>query len=227
MKGYSHKTFIEAKTGKVRRIYSYNGKPCRRFELTGRLVDQLRGYLLIEKDLRNVIEWLGQLDAEFAKTAESTVRETKVWGMNPDRTQGLQMKALFVAALTVYAKGYTKCEGRPVKMERQQLAERYRSAHDDVMLYRHNFAAHSGSERIEDVRVALVIPRKSKRPVNPEIFVELIQPEAGISFSGDVSMLDLCEHAKSVVNTKIDTLLTKIAMEEVAPKGWDYWYQKE
>ncbi|WP_447578325.1 hypothetical protein [Achromobacter kerstersii] len=224
MAGYSHKTFIEANTGKVHRIYSYNGKPCRRFELTGRLVDQLRGYLLIEKDLRNVIEWLGQLNAEMEKLPSRPGRATKVWKFNPDRKQGLLMKALFVSSLTFYAKGYTKCEGRPVKMERQQLDENFRGVHDEVMRYRHNFAAHSGSEGIEHVRIALVIPRKAKRPVDPEIFVELNQPEAGLLLPGELSMLDLCEHARSVVKTKVDTLLKKIAVEEVAAKGWDHWY---
>ncbi|MEN5342671.1 hypothetical protein ABE599_03115 [Achromobacter mucicolens] len=224
MAEYSQKTFIESKTGKVHRIYSYKGKPCRRIELTGRLVDQLRGYLLIEKDLRNVIEWLGQLNAEIEKVSPVAGRATQVWKVNPDRKQGLLMKALFVAALTFYAKGYTKCEGRPVKMERKQLDEEFRGVHDEVMRYRHNFAAHSGSEKIEHVSIALVIPSRSKRPVNPEIFVELNQPEAGLLLPGKRSMLDLCEHARGVVKAKAETLLNKIAQEEVAAKGWDHWY---
>ena len=227
MKGYSDRSFIEERTGIVRRIYSYNGRPARRVELSGRVVDQLRGYVLIEKDLRNVAEWLKQLGIDPAEGEASGGRNPKrIWRRNPDRTEGLRGKGLFVAALTVYAKGFTKCEGRPVKMEKQQLDSRFHSLHDECMRYRHNFAAHSGAERIEDARIALVIPKKAKRTVQPMLYVELGQPDVVPPYVDGLSMADLCAQAHSVVQRKIALLMEKVN-EEVAGKGWDYWNQKK
>lgn len=225
MKGYAEKTILEKRSGKIHRIYTYDGKPCRRFELTGKVVNQLRGYLLIEKDLRNVISWLEQLDEEMRAASLGSQRGEKLWMTNPDRRQGLQNKALFVAALTFYAKGYTKCDGRPVKMEREQLDAKFRVLHDECMRFRHNFAAHSGRDRIEYVQTVLVLPQKSKRPVMPQIFKELLQPEVALPMDGELEMLDLCQHAKTVIQKKIDSLLQKVLKDEVLSKGWDHWYQ--
>lgn len=227
MKGYSVRSFIEERTGIVRRIYTHDGKPTRRFELSGRVVDQLRGYLLIEKDLRNVAEWLKQLGiAPAGDDAGDGQGSKRIWQLNPDRTEGLRGKGLFVAALTFYAKGFTKCEGRPVKMEKQQLDKRFHALHEECMRYRHNFAAHSGADRIEDARIALVIPKKAKRPVVPMFYVELGQPEVAPPYVDGLSMADLCSHAHIVVKRKADLLWEKVK-EEVASKGWDYWTQKK
>jgi hypothetical protein len=227
MKGYSDRSFIEERTGIVRRIYSYDGKPARRFELSGKVVDQLRGYVLIEKDLRNVAEWLKQLGIDPTGNEAGVGRTSKlIWRRNPDRTEGVRDKGLFVAALTFYAKGFTKCEGRPVKMEKQQLETRFHALHDECMRYRHNFAAHSGAGRIEDARIALVIPKKAKRPVVPMLYVELDQPDVVPPYVDGLSMADLCAHANAVVKRKMSLLMEKVK-EEVASKGWEYWDQKK
>ena len=57
------------------------------------------------------------------------------------------VKGLFVAALTIYGKRFTSCEGRRVKLEKKNLSEDFHETHDEAMAFRHNFAAHSGAKK--------------------------------------------------------------------------------
>lgn len=218
---WSVNEFLDKTTGKVYRRYTYKRKPCIRVVLNSKLSQQLAGWTLIEKDLRNVGVWLKEIESRHK---EAPKRKGESYGHSRDRDTYNLIKGLFVAALTFYGKCFSKCDGRPVKMERAQLEERYRVLHDECISYRHNFAAHSGAAKIESVEIALVFPEKLRAGVSPKIYHELFQPDlAWPSGDDEVTFQQLTEHARSLAKAKITRLSDKILHEEVLPKGYGYW----
>lgn len=218
---WSVSEFLDRASGKVYRRYTYKRKPCIRVVLNSRLSQQLAGWTLIEKDLRNVAVWLKEIESRHK---EAPKRKGESFGIGRDRETYNLIKGLFVAALTFYGKCFSKCEGRPVKLERAQLEERYRVLHDECISYRHNFAAHSGAAKIESVEIAVVLPEKFRSSVSPRIYHELSQPDlAWPSGDDEVSFQKLVEHARDIAGAKITRLSDKILHEEVLPKGYDYW----
>ncbi|PMQ14743.1 hypothetical protein [Janthinobacterium sp. AD80] len=214
------KEIVEPESGKIHRYY-YNGKPCKRVMVDTRLSKQLAGYVLIEKDLRSVIVWLKEIDS--IRASEPSVSGS-VHAIN--RKTYNVIKGLFVAALTFYGKCFTRCEGRPVKLERKQVEEKYRLKHDQLQNYRNNFAAHSGATDIENVKIAVIIPRLKKGYVHPEIYSELNQPDFFVAKSGEVDFIDVVENMRAVVLKKIQLLNEKIMKEEILPQGLDHWMKK-
>ena len=221
--GWSVNEFLDKSSGKVYRRYTYKRKPRVRVVLNSKLSQQLAGWTLIEKDLRSVSVWLNEIAAHHTDT---TKRKGESYEHSRDRETYNLIKGLFVAALTFYGKCFSKCEGRPVKMERVQLKERFRTLHDECLSYRHNFAAHSGAAKIESVEVALVFPEKLRVGVAPRIYRELIQPDLVWPSGDEVTFQQLVEHARDIAKAKISRLSDKILNEEVLPKGYNYWRKR-
>ena len=184
---------------------------------------QLAGYTLIEKDLRSVGIWLAEIDEIHS---DGPMRKGEHYAHGSDRKVYNVIKGLFVAALTFYGKSFSRCEGRPVKLERAQLGDEFRLTHDQCMKFRHNFAAHSGAARLEHVAIALVLPLKAKRPVLPKLYRELFQPDLVAPSQGEVQLAQLVQHARSIAVAKIELLSAKILKDEVYPMGQDYWLRK-
>lgn len=210
--------YVDKSNGKFHRIYKYKKKPCRSVYLTSRLSQQLAGYALIEKDIRSSLIWLKEIKSIVGDIDRKKDGNYKV---SRDRETFNIVKGLFVAALTFYGKGFTKCNGRPVKLERIQIDEKYRSIHDIAISYRHNFAAHSGAERLETAHIALVVPDKVKpgRPVPTNLYIEINQPDlAWHTKDNELWFIDLFEHVQQLAKDKIKNLRRKIMEEEVNPK---------
>jgi hypothetical protein len=220
---YAVKEVVEPRSGKVHRLYTYKRKPCRRVVLDTKLAAQLAGYTLIEKDLRNVLVWLAEIDRLHS---DGPTRKADHYATSPDREKYNLIKGLFVAALTFYGKCFSKCEGRPVKLERVQLREEFRVLHDTCMKYRHNFAAHSGAERLEHVEIVVVLPLQAKKAVLPNLYREIFQPDLLSPSNGELKLSELIEHVREVVIAKIDLLSKKILKEEVLPMGYEYWLKR-
>lgn len=221
---YEVKEVLEFKTGKVHRFYTFKKKACFRRLINSHLAKQMAGYCMIEKDIRTVGVWLDELDEMHT---DRPARKGEVFKRALDRKKYNVIKGLFVAALTFYGKCFSKCEGRPVKLERAQLDEKFLEMHDLFMSYRHNFAAHSGAAKLEYVDIVLVLPPKPKL-APPKIYSELFQPDLlSDNGSDEVSFKELITHVKSLVDAKINQLNEKIIKEEVLPKGFDFWIRKK
>lgn len=213
--------FVESQTNKVRRIYKYNGKNCKRVVLDTPMSKQLAGYVLIEKDLRSAALWLREIEKLLGD-------DINIVGSihSKDRERFNLIKGLFVAALTFYGKAFAQCEGRRIKLERKIISPEFIEVHDNAISYRNNFAAHSGAEFVEKAEIALVLPAKSKRGILPRLYREMTQPDFALHSKGQKSFLNLTEHVRSIAQGKIDMLMQKILAEEVLPKGYDYWNAK-
>ena len=126
--------------------------------------------------------------------------------------------------ITFYGKCYASCEGRRVKLERNQLGERFRDLHDYCIRHRNNFTAHSGAEKIETCKIALVYQEKTAKdkPVPYKVYSELFQPDAAYVVKekavDGVHLESLFEHARELVNKKRKNLSVKIYEEDIFPK---------
>ena len=218
-KPIEYKHYLDRVTGKAYRTYSYKRRPCKRIELRSRLVDQLAGYTLMEKDLRSVAIWLKEIEKLHT---DGPKRKTESFHNSQDREKYNLIKGLFVAALTFYGKCFTKCEGRPVKLERAQLDALFHEIHDSSISLRHNFAAHSGARRIEHVEIALVFPDRPTSTSPFQIFRELHQPDLFWPEPPDKTLHDLVAHVKQIVDAKITRLSEKVVKEEVLPNARKY-----
>ena len=211
---------VDRDTGKVTRSYSYKRYPCTRVLLTSKVAKQFTGWVLIEKDLRNVLIWLKKIASE---KEDFDQRKAARFVITKDKEKLHLLKGLFVASLTFYGKCFTKCDGRPVKLVPAQLDIRFRPIHEECMQYRHQFAAHSGEAKLEFADAALVFPKKFRTGVQPRIYRELYQPVDGWLSSNDELFIDLVEHARGVVNAKIGKLYDKLLEEEGIPIALAAW----
>jgi|SRR5690554_749592 len=205
-------TFIPGKG--LSNEYLYEEKPAPSVQMTDKISEQYGAYSLIEKDLRSVIIWLDEIE----KLAPEDLDRWK----NPAKMN--LVKGLFVAALTFYGKCFTSCEGRGVKLEKSMIDPEYLDLHDHIMKLRHNFAAHSGAENFEEVKVSLALHPSKKSAMKPQLYSELSQPDYLIG--EDVPFKALAESIRKKVFEKRarvgDTVLERV----VLPKGKMYWYKK-
>lgn len=223
--GWTSIDYVDKGTGKFHRIYKYKNKPCKSVYLKSRFSEHLAGYALIEKDIRSSLVWLRKIKE---LVGDYDGKKNGAFSINRDREKFNIVKGLFVASLTFYGKCFSKCDGRPVKLERNQLEEKFRAIHDVAISYRHNFAAHSGAMRLESARIALVVPDKIKhgKEVPTNIYTEINQPDlAWHSKDEELWFIELLEHAQVMVKAKISKLSDKILNEEVLPKGVDNFFK--
>jgi hypothetical protein len=219
--GWKVQETIDPKTGESHRRYLYKNKKAPRALITSKLAQQLAGYTLIEKDLRNILIWLDEIDTIFPQS-----ERPNVVSLSPDRERFNIIKGLYVAALTFYGKCFATCEGRKIKLDRKFVDDAYKEAHDHTINMRNNFAAHSGADSFEEVKVALVLYPNKRTNRNPILYKELMQPDAFLTDPEDeIGFKEVTEHLQGKVLDKMSQLTNKIMTEEVGPKGKEHWYR--
>ncbi|MBZ0226701.1 MAG: hypothetical protein K8F51_12135 [Comamonas sp.] len=208
---FESKHFLDKRTGEVHRKYFYKRKPCNRLVLTSNVAKQLAGYTLIEKDLRSCFAWLDEIGRRHD---EQPTNPNEHFAHAKNRENYNIIKGLFVAILTFYGKCFTRCEGRRVKLERSKLAPEFYELHDECMSFRHNFAAHSGAEKLEVAKVVAAYPDPKKGKLIIRLYHELNQPDLYWPSAGEMGVRDLIEHVHSIVSEKIESLAYKVQNEE-------------
>lgn len=221
-KYWTVRSVIDPSTGDHRNYYYFKRTAARRIPITSRVAKQLAGYVLIERDLRMAATWLTMLEKI---SPSSKGKKRHVWSAtDKDEDSHAHALALFVAALSFYGKCFTQCEGRGVKLERSWIPLGFEGTHDLVIKMRHNFAAHSGADKFEDVHVVLVLAEKRGRLRDQALLVrEMRQMESMISGADDnLSFRALVTELRTTVLAKLDELNAKIFREEINPQlpGW-------
>lgn len=201
--------------------YFYKNKRAPRILIKSKVAQQLAGYSLIEKDLRNILIWLAEIDVLFPD--DERYEKSSI---SPDRKRFDLVKGLFVSSLVFYAKCFTRCEGRRIKLESKSIDDEYQELHDSVMSLRNNFAAHSGADKFEEVKVALVLPPKKRDKIYPVLYKELLQADMMLTKEDEADFKNLVLHVQAMVRKKMGDLETKIMNEEILPKGMNYWYKR-
>lgn len=194
--------------------YLYNGEPAPSVQMTDKISEQYGAYTLIEKDLRSVVFWLQEIEKLKPDDFDRWKKPEK---MN-------LIKGLFVAALTFYAKCFTSCEGRRIKLDKSIFDADDLKTHEVLMSLRHNFAAHSGAEGFEEVKVSLALHPNIESNMKPNLYSELFQPDY---ISGEqLAFKDLAEKLRKMVFEKRASVGDKVFEKIVAPKGKEYWYEQ-
>lgn len=201
--------------GGLKNKYFYNKIPAPSISMEDKISQQYAAYTLIERDLRSVIFWLEEIEKQNPDTLDRV--------KNPEKMN--LIKGLFVAALTFYGKCFTSCEGRKTKLERAQIDPVHQEVHDRVMSLRHNFAAHSGAENFEEVRVSLVLHPDIGSNMKPQLYTEMFQPDY-IS-TDELAFLALAKSLQQLVKIKRGSVGEKVLEKVVLPQGKEYWYAKE
>ncbi|WP_440871407.1 hypothetical protein [Vibrio diabolicus] len=194
---------LNEESGTVHLKYFYKRKQLPAFMLDSKLSEQLAGYSLIEKDLETIINWLETISKLYPDGNET--KSNFIHGS--DREVFNIVKSLFVSSLTFYAKCFTNCPGRRSRLNKKMIADEFREVHEQIMMYRNSFAAHSGNEKLELAKSILVVnPSK-----NHELIVtqERAQPDY-VAMPGEVSFQSLANHLLEVVREKQEKVYGKL-----------------
>lgn len=199
---------VDSETLELKNKYYYRGRRAKRVVLTSPIARQVCGYVLIERDLRNVIEWFGAVKIRLiSQYGENGIPKSPVKASGVDFNL---TKAIFVAAITFYGKLFTVAEGRRVSLQESWIeGPILEEAHKELISSRHNFTAHSGKDSDEYVNLVVAWKRISKEGVAVTIATELKQPVAPTPDQLDV-FIRLAESLRTPVIAKIKRLQEKI-----------------
>ena len=213
---------IDPATGKPRAIYTIRGRPCYRVVIDSPRSKQLAGYARIEKDLRNIADWLVIAttmihEAELEHPGDKGRTLTKPCDLTSE------LKALLVAIMTTYGKLFTQAEGRRIKLEESWITDpELKATHKWWMDARNKFAAHAGTSDVEECHVVAVLEQCKGRNMQPLIVPELVQ----VSYIGITQYQKLHDLIKSLhirITTKISELRTMIIDQEIQKHPLSYW----
>lgn len=199
---------IDPETYQLTNTYYYRGKQAKRIVLTSPIARQICGYVLIERDLRNVVEWFAAVKERIiSQYGESDVPKRPVKASGPDFNL---TKALFVSAIAFYGKLFTSAEGRRVSLQETWIEDpSLKEAHKELMSSRHNFTAHSGTESGEYVNIIVALRRVSRKYTAITVVTELKQPVAPTLEQIDIN-IRLAEYLRTLVTAKIRRLHEKL-----------------
>ena len=172
---------IVNKDGSIGNKYYYKNLPALKIPLQGKFATRIGGYTLIHHDLRMILCWLQILIDEYKKVGLDKAKQSIVH-ITPEnlRDKFDVIKAFMVVSISFYGKLFTQAEGRKVKLEEnifQQNQELLRM-HNEIMMFRHNFSAHSGKEKVEYVEVSLLLDSKKEKNTRPFLVRTMDQPNA-------------------------------------------------
>ena len=209
---------IVNKDGSIGNKYYYKGLPAIKIPLRGKISTRMAGYTLIHHDLRMILCWLQIIIEEHKRLGLDKTKQSIVH-ITPEnlRDRFDEIKAFMVASISFYGKLFTQAEGRKVKLEVNifEQNEELIKMHNEIMMFRHNFSAHSGQEKVEYVEVSLFLDSKKDRNTIPFLVKTMDQPNAFKNkFLND--FVKICNYLLEKVDLKIN-LLTKKYYKDLTP----------
>lgn len=197
-------------------MYKEDGIVLPTIPLSGHYVEQYISFMLLDKDLRNVVLWCEMIkDITDSLDKEQNFQE-------PDVKKNILIKSLFVSMVTIYGKCFTEAKGRRFKLERKLIPEEYKELHDGFMNTRHNFTAHKGDFKYDTGQMNLLL-RGKKKKMHGHIFSELQQVNFMSNDNDLEKAIKLCEHLRNILRDKSNQLLSKIYEEKIYTKDIKYW----
>lgn len=131
---------IDKDTGVTTQEFRLDGAVCPTVRLTSPVARQFAAYTAIAEELKDARAWLDEghkLCAQFEgfQSNPSSVDNDDHYSA-PDVPAFRIVKGLWFASIVVYAKCFTKTEGRMVKLEAKNVPSPLRAKHDAIMMYR-------------------------------------------------------------------------------------------
>ncbi|MGY9710126.1 hypothetical protein ACTM4A_18825 [Citrobacter freundii] len=219
LKGLNVQFYMDSSTGKFKVISTYNDMLIKSVILEGGVAARASSLSLILRDLESAYGWY--------KRALEIVQSDSIKNDSDDDyieidnlSISSEARAFFVASITFYGKAFTEAVGRKLKMEKKWLDPRFHEMHDTFIEYRHNFAAHSGSESFEHAKTILIlVPHKSRGLVYQPMTV---RGQLSVIITPDSNVNELFEHAIETVTKKYTETLERIRKYVFTMPG-NYW----
>ena len=221
-KNLSSKAFVDNATGEIHYHYYWKRNKAPKVEITGLLPNKLSGLTLIQKDLGNALRWIKAAKELTPKNIDSS---KGFYYLADNRSTFDLVKALFVASLTFYGKCFTEANGRSAQVSRDWLDAKHKKAHDYYMMYRHNFAAHSGDEKVELAKTFVLLHPK-KNEILPLLPTMRMQPDLVFTHDDEDDLEELIEYVINLVSQKYNDLAFKITNDLVMVKNIDFWKEQ-
>lgn len=204
----------------------YQGTPAIKILLESKLARRMGGYTLIHHDLTMILRWLQIIINEYKKLGLDKVKQSIVHRTPENLRDNFDViKGFMVASISFYGKLFAQAEGRKVKLEKNIFGHdtEFLNMHNEIMMFRHNFSAHSGQERVEYVEVSLLLDKVKERKTVPYLVRTMDQPNA---FKNKFleGFIKQCNYLLEKVNNKISDLI-KSYYDELTPENIEMMYE--
>lgn len=219
IKGLDVQFYMNSTSGKFDVIATYNNALIKSVILEGGIATRASSLSLILRDLESAYDWYKRaIEIVDGSNIKNELNHDYIEIEN--LTISSEARAFFVASLTFYGKAFTEALGRKLKMEKKWLDQSFHEMHDDIIDYRHNFAAHSGSDSFEHAKTLLIlVPHPSKGLVYQPMSV---RGQLSMIITPERNMNELFEHAIEVVTNKYTETLERIRKYVFSLPG-SYW----
>lgn len=207
LKGLDVQFYLDSSTGKFKVISTYNKTLIKSVVLEGGIATRASSLSLMLRDLESAYDWYKRaLEIVQSDTVKNDSGDNYIEIDNLSISS--EARAFFVASITFYGKAFTEAIGRKLKMEKKWLDPSFHEMHDTLIEYRHNFAAHSGSESFEHAKTILIlVPHKSRGLVYQPVTV---RGQLSVVITPDSNVNELFEHAIETVSKKYTETLARI-----------------
>ena len=216
--GWRSEVLIDLKKKKFIFEYFLKNRKAKAIEVTGVIAKNYIGYLLIEKDCRNIEAWL----KEIQKLRVSSDEVSKLASSHNNTL----IKALFLASLTTYAKIFTTAKERGVKLEKSWIDSDFKLLHEQILHMRNNYSAHSGDGNYEHVLLAMALKPKAVSGSSVHFFRHVTQANSFFEIENEKSFTELVSHVQGKVKNKLEKLEYKILQKEFYSKEENEIYKK-
>ena len=188
--------------------YSYHykmktGDECFVFEINTPQVKQLCGYVLIEKDLRDTIDFTDEL----------------IRILLDDPVNKILVKALTRAIVITYGKCFASTTGRKTQLGTKEVPHDLKNYHEELINMRNEYVAHAGTSAHEYCKSVYLIPPEKKyrkgQAVSSASFVELYQTNYSLNTT---EWLPLLESIHGIVQEKIIVLKNRFLPTPPSPE---------
>jgi hypothetical protein len=222
---FEKKHWVDPESGQKSSEYRADGAVCTHLELTSPIAKQFAAYGLIHADLLDAQTWL-ELAHSLLPSAEKPSDPQRDRYIQPSDVKTFNhIKALWFAALIIYAKCFAKTEGRGVKLERANIPKPLRAQHDKLITYRNTIVAHAGKTNMEHANTHLVFhPNAQERRywIQPNLFrIDFVDDR------GDLTTFEqMISTAISHVSGKMGELKATIFQRELNTQPFEFWFAK-
>lgn len=177
------------------------------FNLDSKIAKKLEAYNLIARDLRTVLRWQQLATELLEKHPFDPWTEEKDFGREDEFIRGL-----FTSSVITYGKCFASGKKRGAKLEmRHHVNKELHNLHTAVINTRNKFVAHSDSDEYEIARALLVVDLRKDEEVKYINMTHVGQLHS-ISYHG-LEFIDLVNNVLSNLNSKMDTLTTRLGEE--------------
>ncbi|MBI9060261.1 MAG: hypothetical protein JEZ01_21015 [Labilibaculum sp.] len=215
---------INSQTNKSDNKYYYDNNEAIRIELSSKIAKQYAGWILIEKEIRNITSWLNTYNDIVKEIFGDNIPKYSHIVPDNKREKSSLLKAIMVAIITSYGKLFTSAEVRKVKLDKSQFKndKDKLDLHESLMELRNKFAAHGGGHEYEFVNVVLLLDSNKDNGTMPIITRELSQPNS-LSYNDIPLLVELLNELKEKADQKIVKLSQKL-YKDIYSIDNDFWY---